>query len=122
MRKVTQKFIMMLFVAVSALFVACDSDDNLESITLKRSGGLSITVLNGEEPLVNQKVRFYNYLTESEIDVLLTDENGVIDFGKLNDGIYGVSIEILAPKYYEIFQEIQVLSGESINKTIQLQD
>lgn len=118
MRKVTQYLMLVLFIAVSVLSVSCQKDD-MESIVLKRSGSLTVTILNGEAPVANTKVRFFNEDTGNEIDVYITDEKGRIDFGQLNEGSYAVEVEVESP-YTELKQEIQIISGEHTKRTIQI--
>lgn len=121
MRKKTQIFRLAMFLAISVLSVSCQKDD-MESITLKSSGNLAVTILNGEEPVANAELWLLNGATENEIDVVLTDEDGKIDFGKLNEGTYVLSLEIESPKYTRIYQEVQVISGESVSKVVQIGD
>lgn len=109
----------LLVVLLSIIGFAC-KEDPLESITIKSSGKLSVTLMNGNQPLANQKVWLENLRTEME-DVFLTDESGTIDFGLLNEGPYFLYAEIEEP-YTEIRQELHVHSGETIQKEIQIQD
>lgn len=116
-----QKIFVVLFLATSILATSCSNDD-MESITLKRNGSINITVLKGDEPLANQKVRITSLSTNNEIDVLITNEKGTVDFGKLNDGPYEITVEATVHNFIKVVQEVQVISGESINKTIQLDE
>lgn len=109
----------LLVVLLSIIGFAC-KEDPLESITIKSSGKLSVTLMNGNQPLANQKVWFENLRTEME-DVFLTDENGTIDFGLLNEGPYFLYAEVAEP-YTRIRQEVHVHSGETIQKEIRVQD
>lgn len=109
----------LLVVLLSFIGFAC-KEDKLESITIKTSGNLSVTLMNGNQPMTNQKVWFENALSGFD-DVLLTDENGRIDFGPLNAGPYVLYMEVDEP-YTEVEQEIHVISGESIQKEIQIKD
>lgn len=109
----------LLVVLLSFIGFACE-DDKLESITIKSSGKLSVTLMNGNQPLAKQKVWFENLKTESS-DVFLTDENGIIDFGLLNEGPYELYAMVKEP-YTELRQEVHVISGETIQKEIQIED
>src|SRR5699024_7201623 len=76
----------LLVVLLSVIGFAC-KEDPLESITIKTSGKLSITLLNGNQPVANQKVWFESAVSGFE-DVFFTDANGKIDFEALNAGPY----------------------------------
>jgi len=109
----------LLVVLLSIIGFAC-KEDPLESITIKTSGTLSVTLMNGNQPLANQKVWFESASSGFE-DVLLTDANGKIDFGPLNAGPYSLYTEVEEP-YTQVHQEIHVISGENIQKEIQIRD
>lgn len=109
----------MLLVGTSGLMYSC-KDDGMESITLKRSGNLKVVIKNGETPVASTQITFYNADTENELDIVTTDEQGVIDFGKLNEGNYGISFETSEP-YSRINQELQVVSGENKEYTVQVE-
>lgn len=109
----------LLVVLLSFIGFAC-KEDKLESLTIKSSGNLSITLMHDDKPLANHKVWFGSAWSGSE-DVMLTDENGLIDFGPLNEGPYELYTTILDP-YTEVEQEIQVISGENIHREIQVKN
>lgn len=109
----------LLVVLLSVIGFAC-KEDPLESITIKTSGTLSVTLMNGNQPLANQKVWFESSISGFE-DVLLTDANGRIDFGPLNAGSYVLYTEVDEP-YTEVHQEIHVISGENIHKELQVKN
>lgn len=111
---------MMVLIATSGLMISC-KDDEMESITLKRSGNLKVTIKNGESPVADTQIRFFNANTGNELDVVATNAQGVIDFGKLNEGNYGISFEVSEP-YSLIEQEFQVVSGENKEYTVQVKD
>ncbi len=116
-----KKLFTMLFFSIAILATSCSKDD-MDAITLKRNGSINVTVLKGDGPVVNQKVRIISLTTNNEIDVLITNEKGQVDFGKLNDGPYEIIVEVTAPNRIELVQEIQVISGETTRKTIQLDE
>lgn len=120
MKRNLRLFLLMLLVGTSGLMYSC-KDDKMESITLKRSGGLKVIIKNGESPVTSTQITFSNADTGNELDVVTTDEQGVIDFGKLNEGNYAISFETSEP-YSRINQELQVVSGENKEYTVQVQD
>lgn len=120
MKKNLRLFLLMLLISTSGLMVAC-KDDDMESITLKRSGNLRVVVKNGDAPVANTQVRFYNADTGNELDIVSTDEQGIVDFGKLNEGNYSISFEVSDP-YSFIEQEFQVVSGENKEYSVQVSD
>lgn len=109
----------LLVVLLSVIGFAC-KEDPLESITIKTSGKLSITLLNGNQPVANQKVWFESAVSGFE-DVFFTDANGKIDFEALNAGPYVLYTTIDEP-YTQVEQEIHVISGEHIQKEILIQN
>lgn len=121
MKKNLQVMVLAALIGASGMMTSCGKDD-LESVVVKRSGSLIVTIRDGETPVADTKVRFYNENSENEIDVFITDANGTVNFGELNEGVYSVSFEVKSPKYALIKQEIQVISGQAANKTIQVTD
>lgn len=120
-KNLMKKLFMMLFFATAILATSCSKDD-MDAITLKRNGSVNVTVLKGDDPAADLKVRIISLATNNEIDVLITDGKGQVDFGKLNDGAYEIIVEVTAPNRMELVQEVQVISGESTQKTIQLNE
>lgn len=107
--------------ATAGMLSSCSNDD-LETITVKRSGTLQLTIKEGETPVADSKIEFYSADSDEKLDVYRTDANGFIDLGRLNEGTYVVFLEIKSPKYIRIRQEVQVISDQATNKTLQLQD
>lgn len=108
-----------MMMVLGVLSFSC-KEDQLESIYVKRNGNLSITILDGEEPVKGQEVKLYSGYSGNIMDVSETDEKGVINFGTLYEGAYGIVFEIEGQVYVE--KVVQVISGGSSNKTIQLKD
>lgn len=121
MKKNLQVLVLAGLMASAGVMSSCNKDD-METIVVKRSGNLSVTIKDGESPVAETKVRFFNSISGNEVDVLITDANGSINFGELNEGTYKIEVEIDSPKYSRISQEIQVISGQSTNRTIQVTD
>jgi hypothetical protein len=121
MKRNLHAILLVALMGTAGVMSSCKKDD-METIVLKRDGRLNITIKNGETPVADTKVRFYNEDSGNEIDVLVTDANGFVDFGQLNEGTYAISVEVLSPKYTRINQEIQVISGQTIKKDIQVAD
>lgn len=121
MKRNLRAILLVALMGSAGVMSSCKKDD-METIVLKRDGRLNVTIKNGETPVADAKVRFYNEDSGNEIDVLVTDANGFVDFGQLNEGTYAISVEVLSPKYTRIYQEIQVISGQTIKKDIQVAD
>ena len=121
MKKNLQALVLAALIGSAGVMSSCNKDD-MDTIVVKRSGNLSVAIKDGENPVAEKKVRFYNATSGNEIDVLITDANGSINFGELNEGTYKIEVEIESPKYARISQEIQVISGQSTNRTIQVTD
>lgn len=108
-----------LMLIAAVLSFSC-KEDQLESIYIKRNGNLSIAILDGGEPVAGQEVKLYSSYSDNIINALETNEKGIIDFGTLHEGFYGIMFHIEGEVRVE--QEVQVISGEPSNKTIQLKD
>lgn len=121
MRKNLLVMALTILVATAGMLSSCSNDD-LETVFVKRSGTLHLTFKDGETAVADTKVRFYNENTENEIGVYVTDANGAIDLGELNEGTYRVELEIKAPKYVRVYQKMQVISGEATKLTVQIAD
>lgn len=115
------KNILMGLLMVSVMLSFSCKEDQLESITIKKNGDLSIVLLDGENPVPGQKVFLYSGYSGGIISALETNEKGVINFGTFHEGFYGIRFHVEGEVYVE--QEIQVISGETKgNKVIQLKD
>lgn len=118
--KSMKNLLLAMMMVLGVLSFSC-KEDQLESIYIKRNGNLSITLLDGEEPVVGQEVKLYSAYSWSIMNALETDEKGTIDFGTLHEGSYGIMFHIEGEVHIE--QEVQVISGgPTDNKVIQLKD
>lgn len=120
MKNISNKILFGLLAVSTVLSFSCKDDDQLDSIIIKRSADLSIAILDGDEPVVDQKVYLYSQFTSNALNILHTDEKGMIHFGTLNEGVYSIEFEIKG--YVNIDKEVQVISGGATNKTIQIKD
>lgn len=115
------KNILMGLLMVSVMLSFSCKEDQLESITIKKSGDLSIVLLDGENPVEGQKVFLYSSYFGNIINALETNEKGVINFGTFHEGFYGIMFHIEGNVRVE--REIQVISGAPKgNEVIQLKD
>ena len=120
MKRISKVLMLSLFLAVSLISVSCKKD--IETITLKRSGSARVIVKNGETLLGDKEVRLINADTGNEIDILSTDAQGVVNLQNLIEGNYGISVEVDDPIYSNVYQEFQIMSGESREITVQVTD
>ncbi len=117
---ISMKNILLGLMMVLGVFSFSCKEDQLESIYIKRSGNLSITILDGEEPVKGQKVILYSGYSGDIMNAFETDEKGVINLGNLYEGAYEIGFEIEG--YVYVDQEVQVISGGPTSKTIQVKD
>ena len=121
MKRNLRLFLLMLLVGTSGLMYSC-KDDKMESITLKRIGNAKITVKNGETLLGNTELKLVNADTGGELQVLTTDESGIVSLTGVIEGNYGILMEINSPKYATVYQEFQIVSGENRDITINVSE
>jgi hypothetical protein len=105
---------------VTILFFSCTKEDL--TVTLIQNGGLAIALVDDSSaPIPNGKITLRDY--NGELDQQYTDENGNVDFGKLNISTYQVSVEVTYSELeYSFIKPIQVSSGVNKNVTININD
>lgn len=94
------------------LFASC-SQNGLESITLNSSGNLGVKILDSsEQPVEEASVFLYNADGSQLYQRLLTDKNGLADFGAYNPDTYLMKVSTDADeRFFEFTQLTQVVSG-----------
>lgn len=113
-----------LIIAAVIFFCSCQKDEI--TVKLKMSGTLSVKVVdNNKQALANQKVKlYYGSTSSSPLDKIVTNSNGEVNFGELNDGTYYVVVDtpkVNGIKYLPV-KPVQVISGSNKSVTINVQE
>lgn len=109
-------FFLGLFITISSC-----KDDNDELI-IKRNGNITVTILDGEQPVSNKKVKVSNASSGKLFDIITTNTNGEISLNNVLEGNYAFSIEVTEPNYANFSKQFQVISGESRTVVFQTRD
>ncbi len=124
-------------IAIIVLFISCDNSLEDLNITIDESGSLTYEIIDIEgEKVDSAKLYLYdptvfefdNIMTngykEYAIKSIYTNDNGVADFGKLNNGLYLVYavIKTKANNDFTISNFVQIVSGEKEIRTIDLSE
>ncbi|HET8861579.1 hypothetical protein [Marivirga sp.] len=105
------------------VFTSCQ-DDEIDSIFFRTDGGLSTIIKDANGLAISDaKISLFNIQSENRIEVDYTNENGVVDFGRFEAGEYYISAEFTHnEEYFQINEEVHVISGTDIQHEINIAD
>ena len=122
MQKRLFNYLLVLLLGVT-LFSSC-KDDGIDSMFFRTDGTLNVVLTDTDgSPISGVQIYLYHRNSESIITAKNTDDNGVVDFGRYESGIYQVNAKFTHnSNFYDVTEEVHINSGVTTSHEMNVAD